>query len=84
MNGEQKDEEMICALTADEHIALRRGLKELADTMPPRRVWDRIREQAEAEGLLQKRFAGNRRFWYGGAGLYGGKTEGIKERGKTK
>lgn len=71
MSGKQKDEEMICALTADEHLALRRGLQELADTMPPRRVWESIREQAEAEGLLQQRSLANRRFWYGGAGLAG-------------
>jgi len=37
-NDEMKDEEMICALTADEHVALLRGLRELPETMPPRDV----------------------------------------------
>lgn len=69
MSGDRKDEEMICALTADEHRALRRGLGELADTMPPRAVWHRIREQAAAEGLLQQPGLPSRRLWFGGAGL---------------
>lgn len=69
MSSDRKDEEMICALTADEHRALQRGLGELADTMPSRAVWHRIREQAEAEGLLQQSGSTSRRFWFGGAGL---------------
>ena len=48
MSSDKKDEEMICALTADEHELLQRGLRELPDTMPPRHVWRKIREQAEA------------------------------------
>jgi hypothetical protein len=51
MSSETRDEEMICGLTADERDFLRRGLDELPDTVPPRAVWDRIREQAEAEGI---------------------------------
>lgn len=43
---------MICGLTMDEQDLLRRELRNLPETMPPRIVWDRIREQAEAEGLL--------------------------------
>jgi len=69
MSSDRKDEEMICALTADEHSALQHGLGELADTMPPRAVWHRIREQAEAEGLFQQSGSTSRRFWFGGAGL---------------
>jgi len=69
MSSDRKDEEMICALTADEHRALQRRLSELADTMPSRAVWHRIREQAEAEGLLQQSGSTSRRFWFGGAGL---------------
>ena len=69
MSGDRKDEEMICALTADEHRALQRGLGQLADTMPPRAVWHRIREQADAEGLFQQSGSTSRRFWFGGAGL---------------
>ncbi len=69
MSGDQKDEEMIFALTADEHGALQQGLRGLADTMPPRAVWNRIREQAEAEGLLQKALVSRRTTWFAGAGV---------------
>ena len=57
MSGDRKDEEMICTLTAEEQRALQAGLSGLADTMPPRAVWHRIRAQAEAEGLLRSRRA---------------------------
>jgi hypothetical protein len=70
MSGNKKEDEMICALTADEHAALRTGLGLLPDTMPPREVWMRIREQAEAEGLLtQKRRIPARTGWYAGVGV---------------
>ena len=55
MSGNKKEDEMICALTADEHVALQAGLSALPDTMPPRVVWQRIREQAEAEGLITEK-----------------------------
>ena len=61
---------MICALTAEQHVALRSGLKGLAETMPPREVWQRIREQGEAEGLLRPRNVMQRRStWYAGVGV---------------
>jgi len=69
MSGDKKGDEMICALTANEHGALQRGLSELPDTMPPRAVWNRIREQAEAEGLFQQAPTRSRRIWFAGAGL---------------
>jgi len=69
MSNEQKDEEMICALTAEEAGVLQRGLHELPQTMPPRDVWHRIREQAEAEGLLRTPRPRVHRNWYAGAGL---------------
>ena len=69
MSNDMKDEEMICALTADEYGALQRGLRKLPETMPPRAVWNRIREQAEAEGLLQQPFTRKRSTWYAGTGL---------------
>jgi hypothetical protein len=65
----KEDEQMICALTADEHVALREGLRSLPDTMPPRSVWLRIREQAEAEGLLTQPKARTHNKWYAGVGL---------------
>jgi hypothetical protein len=52
MSNDEQDEEMICALTADEYLSLKNGLRGLPQTMPPREVWNRIREQAQAEGLL--------------------------------
>jgi hypothetical protein len=69
MGSERKDEEMICALTAEEQTALQKGLSQLADTMPPRAVWHRIREQAEAEGLLQQTVMQRRSTWYAGFGV---------------
>ncbi len=69
MSGDRKEKEMICALTADEYEALQKGLRELPDTMPPRAVWHRIREQAEAEGLVNKPRMQRRSTWYTGAGL---------------
>ncbi len=69
MTKDTKDEEMICGLTADERDALRAGLLGLPDTVPPRAVWHRIREQAEAEGLIAKPAARRPSTWYMGAGL---------------
>ncbi len=69
MPGSKKDDEMICALTADEHTALQAGLRALPDTMPPRVVWQRIREQAEAEGLIHEKGLHRRSTWYTGVGL---------------
>ncbi len=69
MSSDGKEKEMICALTADEYNALQKGLDELPDTMPPRAVWHRIREQAEAEGLIGKPRMQKRSTWYAGAGI---------------
>ncbi len=69
MSSDGKEKEMICALTADEYNALQKGLDELPDTMPPRAVWHRIREQAEAEGLIGKPRMQRRSTWYAGAGI---------------
>ncbi len=69
MSGNKKEDEMICALTADEQLALQTGLDALPDTMPPRVVWQRIREQAEAEGLIKDRKLNVRSNWFAGAGL---------------
>jgi len=69
MTSETKDEEMICGLTADEHVALQRELNELPESMPPRIVWQRVRDQAEAEGLLQRPVSKRPSTWYGGLGL---------------
>ncbi len=69
MSSDNKDEEMICGLTADEQGMLRRELRMLPDTMPPRAVWHRIREQAEAEGLIKQDIIRRPMSWYSGVGL---------------
>jgi hypothetical protein len=69
MSIDKKEDEMICALTADEHATLQQRLRELPDTMPPRQVWAKIREQAEAEGLINEPQARSRNGWYVGVGL---------------
>jgi hypothetical protein len=69
MSKDNKDEEMICGLTADEQLVLRRELRMLPDTMPPRAVWHRICEQAEAEGLIKQDYLRKPISWYSGVGL---------------
>lgn len=69
MSDAEKDSDMICGLTADERSVLQRDLRDLPQVMPPRAVWQQIREQAEAEGLI-RRTAGSRPVtWIGSAGL---------------
>lgn len=68
-NKDVKDNKMICALTAEESRTLQRGLQALADTPPPRAVWNRIQAQAKAEGLVRRPAVANRRGWFIGAGL---------------
>ena len=67
-DGKDKDE-MIYGLTANERDALREGLSALPDTVPPRAVWHRIREQAEAEGLIRRPVAQRPSTWYLGGSL---------------
>lgn len=65
---EQQDEMLNCGLTMQEHELLQRQLRGLEDTPPPRAVWQRIEEQARAEGLFKPRIA-ERTKWLAGAGL---------------
>ncbi len=69
MSRDEKGEDMIYVLTADERDALRTGLLGLPETMPPRAVWHRIREQAEAEGLISHPRSRRPSTWYMGGGL---------------
>ncbi len=69
MGNGSREEGVVCALTADEHTLLQSGLRSLPETMPPRDVWSRIREQAEAEGLLTQTAARKHNKWYAGVGL---------------
>ena len=69
MTKDSKDKEMIYGLTVDERDALRDGLRGLPDTMPPRVVWNRIREQAEAEGLIGRPASRRPSTWFLGGSL---------------
>ena len=64
-----KEEAMIAGLTAEQHDALKVGLRTLPDTPAPRVVWERIHEQAEAEGLFRPAAKAVPRQWYLGGGL---------------
>lgn len=59
---------MNCGLSIQEHDVLQQRLRELEDTPPPRAVWQRIEEQARAEGLFAQRVP-ERTKWLAGAGL---------------
>lgn len=69
MVDDTKDEEMIYGLTADERDELQHGLHGLGETMPPRIVWERIREQADAEGLIRRKPLQRPSTWYAGSGI---------------
>jgi hypothetical protein len=64
MAGDRKEDEMIYGLTMDERDALQQGLRRLPETPPPRVVWDRIRAQAEAEGLIKRSLTRRPSTWY--------------------
>ncbi|MDJ0917493.1 MAG: hypothetical protein QNJ05_06980 [Woeseiaceae bacterium] len=67
MSANDRDEDMISGLTADQRELLQSGLRSLPETMPPRDVWERIRQQGEAEGLLKT--PAPTRSWYLPSGL---------------
>ncbi len=67
--SETADDEMNCGLTVDEHACLRQQLDRLADSPPPRVVWNRIQEQAQAEGLLKRSVLNERTRWFVGSGI---------------
>jgi hypothetical protein len=64
----ETDEKMNCGLSVAERDLLQARLGELADTVPPRAVWQRIESQARAEGLFRQRFAEGTK-WFAGAGI---------------
>lgn len=64
MSGDRKDEEMIYGLTMDERDTLQLELQRLPETPPPRIVWERIRAQAEAEGLIRQSLARRPSTWF--------------------
>ena len=64
----EQDETVNCGLSMAERELLQSRLRELEDTPPPRAVWQRIEEQARAEGLFATQIAAPAR-WLAGAGL---------------
>jgi hypothetical protein len=64
-----QDETMICGLSMAERDALQEKLRELAETMPPRVVWNRIKAQARAEGLFSGYRFGEPLKWIAGAAI---------------
>ncbi len=56
-------------LDRHEQQRLRRLLRALPETTPPRAVWQRIEAQGRAEGLLSRRPLFSQAFWRAGAGL---------------
>ena len=67
-SNEQQDEMMNGGLSVAEREILQTSLGALEDTMPPRAVWQRIEEQARAEGLFKSRSV-ERRTWFLGVGM---------------
>lgn len=66
---QEEDAEMVSGLGVAERDLLLRELHRLPDAPPPRDVWHRVREQAEAEGLLHHNRTGGRLRLLAGAGL---------------
>ena len=67
-SNEQPDDMMNCGLNIQERDLLQTKLQQLGDTVPPRAVWQRIEEQARAEGFFKPKIA-ERTKWLAGAGL---------------
>ncbi len=65
---EQQEETMNCGLNVMERDLLQKQLRDLEDTVPPREVWQRIEQQARAEGLFQPHSPARTK-WLAGAGL---------------
>lgn len=67
VNDERQDKTMNCGLSIAERDELQARLRQLPDTMPPGAVWQRITEQARAEGLLTGHRRQERIKWIAGA-----------------
>lgn len=66
---EKQDETMNCGLGVAEREILHSKLMALPDTPPPRAVWQRIEEQARAEGLFTSSRPIQRLRWISGAAI---------------
>ena len=64
---QKQDKTMNAGLSVAEKSLLQAKHGELPDTMPPRAVWNRIEEQARAEGLFERPKAPVERYkWFVG------------------
>ena len=68
-DNDKQDDEMNCGLNVAERDILFKELHALPDTMPPRVVWQRISEQARAEGLMGGSRQLERMKWMAGAAI---------------
>lgn len=64
-----QNDDMNCGLTVAERDRLQSTLKNLPDTMPPRVVWQRIEQQARAEGLVRRPPVSEKTRWIAGSGI---------------
>jgi len=60
---------MNCGLSVAERDTLYLQLRELPDTSPPRIVWQRIEQQARAEGFFRSQHRAERIKWIAGAAI---------------
>ena len=68
-DSDKQDDEMNCGLSVAERDILFTELHAMPDTMPPRVVWQRISEQARAEGLIGGSGQLERMKWLAGAAI---------------
>lgn len=64
----QQEDTVSCGLNVMQRELLQSKLRQLDDTPPPREVWQRIEQQARAEGLVRSRWSEGTR-WLAGSGL---------------
>jgi hypothetical protein len=64
-----EDDQMTAGMSAAARATLHTRLREMPDTVPPRAVWQRIEEQARAEGLFRPVHAIERLKWIAGPAI---------------
>ena len=67
-DSKETNDDMNCGLSVAERDLLQMKLGDLADTVPPRDVWQRIEAQARAEGFFNRRVPDGVR-WFAGSGI---------------
>jgi len=67
--SEPRDDEMNGGLSVAEREILQKHLRLLPDTLPPRAVWQRIEQQARAEGLFSGHWQLEKTKWLAGVAV---------------